>query len=256
MEETEKTLEGVTALETGKQLYTVTAQLCEGEAPGQVRHVTESNGWEAWRMIARRFDLQGAGRRRSIMSQLLQPGSFGVKELNSAVANWGEKVRIYERRTGRPLPDDIKAPVLTEMAQGNPKEHLILNASKLKTYASVREEIQCFLGSKQNQDVIPMDVGALGKDGKAKGKGKRSDDRDVCVNCGKRGHWKRMAERREEALPALPAKAERQQGHYWRGQEGVLRGLLPIMPEVGPQGGLLPQAHRKGRPVGACTASM
>ena len=47
LEEIEGALEGVNALETGKQLYTVMAQLCEGEAFYLVRNVTEPNGWEA-----------------------------------------------------------------------------------------------------------------------------------------------------------------------------------------------------------------
>ncbi len=80
-------------------------------------------------MLSRRLGPQGAGRRRNIMSQLLQPGSFDPNVLKSAFPRWEEKVRIYERRSSVKLPDDIKSSILSEMTGGPLKEHLILNAA-------------------------------------------------------------------------------------------------------------------------------
>ena len=188
---------GTDVRDVGRQLYAVLAQLCENEALDLVQTTQDSNGWEAWRVISRRFDPVGAGRRRGIMSQLLQPGSYDIKDLTSAMAKWEDKVRVYERRAARELPDDVKCSVLTEMCKGALRDHLLLNASKLRTYQLVREEVQCYLESKHNQEAVPMDIGAFHK-GKGKGKGggqnnkeKSSQDRDTCTNCGKKGHWKR-----------------------------------------------------------------
>jgi hypothetical protein len=185
-------LDGADHRDMGRQLYAVLAQLCEGEALDLVQNVINSDGWEAWRVLSRRFDPQGAGRRRNIMTQLLQPGSFEPKDLNSAIARWEEKVRIYERRSATRLPDDIKSSILAEMAKGALKEHLILNAAKLKNYDGVREEIQCYLENRQNAEPIAMDVDAFGHKGKGK-KGKDGKDGkgggDNCRNCGKMGHW-------------------------------------------------------------------
>jgi hypothetical protein len=134
---------GADAKDAGRQLYAVLAQLCEGEALDLVQNVESANGWEAWRVLAKRFDPQGAGRRRNVMSQLIQPGSYDVRELNSAMNKWEEKVRLYEKRSGTKLPEDMKSAILTEMTKGSLKEHLILNAAKLKDYDSVREDIHC-----------------------------------------------------------------------------------------------------------------
>lgn len=133
--------EGSDPADTGRQLYAVPASL------DLAQHVTRKDGWEAWRIISRRFDPQGAGRRCNVMSQLLQPGSYEPKDLNSAIAKWEEKVRLYERRSQTKLPDDIKSSILTEMCKRAVKEHLVLNAAKLRDYGGVSEEIQCYLGN-------------------------------------------------------------------------------------------------------------
>jgi hypothetical protein len=110
--------EGVDPEEAGRQLFTVLAQLCEGESLDLVQTTQRSGGWAAWRAIAKRVDPTGIGRWRSIMSKLLQPGSFAVKDLTSALVKWEDQVRMYERRTSKELPGDVKASILTEMTQG------------------------------------------------------------------------------------------------------------------------------------------
>ena len=121
------------------------------------------------------------------MSQLIQPGSYDVRELNSAMNKWEEKVRLYEKRSGTKLPEDMKSAILTEMTKGSLKEHIILNAAKLKDYDSVREEIRCYLEGKWNSEPSPMDIGAFGK---GKGKGSQNTvDVNTCKKCGKKGHW-------------------------------------------------------------------
>ena len=43
------------AKDVGRQLYAVLAQLCEGEALDLAQNTQDSNGWEAWRVISKRF---------------------------------------------------------------------------------------------------------------------------------------------------------------------------------------------------------
>ena len=167
-----------------RQLYAVLAQLCEGEALDLVQSTSNNDGFEAWRVISRRFDPQGAGRRRNVMAGLIQPGSFDTGQLHSAIAKWEERVRVYERRAGHSLQDDVKASVLVEMTKGALKDHLLLNAKSLKTYIQVREEIQCYLESKFNSEPVPMDVGPLSRT-------RSSAGQQNCNNCGAPGHWKR-----------------------------------------------------------------
>jgi hypothetical protein len=180
--------DGTDIKNVSRQLYAVLAQLCEGEALDLVQATKDNDGFEAWRVVSRRFDPQGAGRRRNILGTLIQPGAVDVKELNSHIAKWEERLRVYERRAGKAMQEDIKTEVLVSMTKGVLKDHLVLNANKLKTYASVREEIQSYLESKVNDSPSPMDISGL-KGGKGKdGKG----NADItCHNCGKKGHMKK-----------------------------------------------------------------
>ena len=164
----------------GNQLYTVLAQLTEGEGLALVQGVTHGAGWEAWRVLSRRYDPHGAARRRNVMGQLLQPGAYENKDLYAAVSRWEERARLYERRAGHPLPDDIKGAILIGMSKGSLKEHLELNAGKLNTYETIRQEIMAYLeGKMASQEPVPMDIGAF------------NTDKDSCKNCGKKGHWAR-----------------------------------------------------------------
>ena len=75
------------------------------------------------------------------------------------------------------------------MAKGVLKEHLILNAAKLKNYGSVRDEIQCYLENKQNAEPYQMDMNVITKGAGKVAKNYRESR--ACRNCGKRGHWAR-----------------------------------------------------------------
>eukprot|EP00959_Pyramimonas_sp_CCMP1952_P281202 5878556-Pyramimonas_sp.AAC.1 len=64
------------------------------------------------------------------------------------------------------MQGDIKTEVLVSMTKGVLKDHLVLNANKLKTHASVREEIQSYMESKVNDGPSPMDISGLKGGGK------------------------------------------------------------------------------------------
>ena len=77
------------------------------EALDFVPNAAESDGWEARRVLTRRFQPQQSGRRRNVMSQFLQRSSFDRTELNSAITKW------EDLQCGS--PGIIKSSILTEM---------------------------------------------------------------------------------------------------------------------------------------------
>ena len=106
---------GAEPADAGRQLYAVLANLLDGEAVDLAQNAADSDGWEAWRVSTRRFDPQGAGRRRNIMSQLLHSVSFDPEDLNSAITKGEEEVRMYEKRSAMLLLYST----LTEMLEGH-----------------------------------------------------------------------------------------------------------------------------------------
>ena len=75
--------------DAGRQLRAALDHFRDGEALDLVQNSADTGGLEAWRVLTRRFNPWGAGRRRNVT---LQPVSFDPKELNSAIATWEEKV--------------------------------------------------------------------------------------------------------------------------------------------------------------------
>ena len=72
----------------------------DGEAWSISSNAPEGQGLEAYRRLCFRFDPTTAGRRRNIVSSLLNPEKVKLDDLASAIETWEEKVRAYEARRG------------------------------------------------------------------------------------------------------------------------------------------------------------
>ena len=168
------------------QFYAALAQLTDGESLDIVRNVENTNGLEAWRLLAKEYDPAGSGRRRTVLSSIIHPGSFEIAELKSAIPRWETRVRVYNRKKasvgGSELDEDVLTNVLIDMCKGKLREHLELNVSRLTTYELAKSEISSYLDKKASEQVDKMDLSYAGKGGK---QGLQ------CHNCNKTGHMKK-----------------------------------------------------------------
>ena len=184
-----------------RQLYLALAQLMEGEALGIIRNCSRSpfKGLEAWRRLIRRFDPHSIGRQRNILSKVLHPGQSKMPDLSRAIERWIADVQRYEERSGKRLDEDIRASVIIEMTPNPLQQHLILNQSRLGTYANILTEISAYLEHRFESEAVnndngpsPMDVGSLvpkgGKKGKGGKGGKKGSNAEQCTKCWKWGH--------------------------------------------------------------------
>ena len=164
--------------EVDSQVYVALAELLEGEAPDIVQNTTRGAGLEAWRKLVRRFDPQTVGRKRTLLSRIINPGTVKVHELSRAIEQWEERVRSYQSRPREKISDDVRSGILTEMGPEHIKTHIRLNLSRLPDYAAVRPEIETFLEARQSSsNPDAMDIGSL------------SGQKGVCRICGQRGLW-------------------------------------------------------------------
>ena len=96
------TVDGVEAgpdsVEIDPQVYVALAELLEGEALDIVQNTTRGAGLEAWRKLVRRSDPQTVGRKRTLLSRIINPGTVKVHELSRAIEQWEEGVRSYRSR--------------------------------------------------------------------------------------------------------------------------------------------------------------
>ena len=158
-----------------------------------------SNGFETWRQIHRRFSIPVGTRSIGYLAKLLKP-SFDEHRFEEAFASWEFEVNRYERENTVNIPDSIKIAILLNETRGALQQHLQLTASNTRDYNTVREiiieyyrttasfsrmqQLQSYDPNTTNQHTTsqgpaPMDIGAAYNSSWQKGKGK-----------GKKGHQK------------------------------------------------------------------
>ena len=158
------------------QVYVALAELLEGEALDIVQNTTRGASLEAWRKLVRRFDPQTVGRKRTLLSRIINPGKMNVHE-SRAIEHWEECVRSYQSRARENFLTCVSG-ILTEMCPEHIKTLIHLNPTSLPDYASVRSEIETFLEARQSSsNPDATDIGSL------------NGQKGVCRNCRQRSHW-------------------------------------------------------------------
>ena len=198
-----------------RKLHYLLSQLVKDSAKLIVRQNEDSNGFETWRRLYKKFSLPGATRSTSLLTQLLD-FKFNPATFEQDFNVWETIKTRYERQSGVPLPDGVLVATLLNKTTGALQQHLRLNARTLQTYAQVREVILEYHRSRllmnpvaqtsanatfQGGASAPMDIGALaaalwkgkgkGKKGKGKGKGKGKDF-SKSQGKGNNQHWNFM----------------------------------------------------------------
>ena len=183
-------------------------QIVKDSAKLIVRQNEDSNGFETWRRLYKKFSLPGATRSTSLLTSILD-FKFNPATFEQDFNVWETIKSKYERQSGVPLPDGVLVATLLNKTTGVLQQHLRLNARiSLQTYAQLREVIheyhRCRLWMNPVEQTLanvkfqggasaPMDIGAVAAaswKGKGKGKGK---GKDFSKSQGKRNqHWNFM----------------------------------------------------------------
>ena len=95
------------AVEIDLQVYVALAELLEGEALDIVQNTARGAGLKAWRKLVRRVDPQTVGRKRTLLSRIVNPGTVKVHELSRAIEQWEERVRSHQSRSRERISDDV-----------------------------------------------------------------------------------------------------------------------------------------------------
>ena len=89
---------GPDSVEFDPQVNVALAELLEGEALDIVQNTARGAGLDAWRRLVGSFDPQTVGRKRTLLSRIINPGTVKVHELSRAIDQWEERVRSYQSR--------------------------------------------------------------------------------------------------------------------------------------------------------------
>jgi hypothetical protein len=170
-------------------LYYVLLMLCRGPALDRVVNSGVGEGLEAWRQLTLRHEPRQRSRYAGQMMEIL--GWSFAGDVVARLEAFEREVTQWKAVSQETISDGILiGVVMRNLEDGNLKQHLIMNAERLKTWTDFREEL---VNVRRAQAAaagggVPMDVGLLGKGGKA-GKGGGKSKSSECHVCGKQGHY-------------------------------------------------------------------
>ena len=123
-----------------RKLHYSLANLTTDAARLVVRQNYDSNGFETWRRLVKKFALPDATRHVSLLTQLLD-FRFNPQTFEQDFNTW-ETIKVkYEKQTGTALPVSVLVATLLNKTSGALQTHLRLNARTLTTYEEIRTTI-------------------------------------------------------------------------------------------------------------------
>ena len=155
-----------------RQLHYLLSLITKNSARLVVRGNLGLNGFEAWRLLSRRFALPSAANDISLLTKVLE-FRFRTEYFEQDYTEWEQLKNRYERQTGAALPDSIPVATLWNKTSGSLQQHLRQNVRTLDTYDTVRNVILDYYQSRhvvKSDTPTPMDIGAMWKKGKGKGR--------------------------------------------------------------------------------------
>ena len=130
-----------------------------------MRQARRPNGYEAWKLLHKRFNPVTIGRQRAGLTSIANPtANIPIHQLSGEIVSWGAKITEFEARpSAEKISEAIKMAALVSMCPAKLKDHLQLNAQRFHHYADLREEIFTYPDHTQSVAATAMDVGAVHK---------------------------------------------------------------------------------------------
>ena len=125
-----------------RQLHYLLTQITSESARLVVRGNVEMNGFESWRLLARRFSLPGTALDISLLTRVLE-FKFRTEQFEQDFSEWETLKARYERQSGTALHSILVATLLNKTS-GTLQQHLRLNVRSLDTYETVRNVITAY----------------------------------------------------------------------------------------------------------------
>ena len=196
--------------EWSQQLYHMLVMLCKESALTRVINAGHGNGLESWRQLVMFHEPASLVRHAGLLLELL---SFSFEgDVAARLASFDREAARYEASSGEDFPDNIRiGVVLRQLPEGGLRQHLILNSSRVTTWALLKQEVESVRRAQMSlqNSAYPMDVSELSNPLAAfgirlpKGKGAKGGGKSFgktakgeapttpCPICGRVGHWKR-----------------------------------------------------------------
>ena len=226
-----------------------------GPALHRVVNAGSAEGLRAWQLLVERYDRHIRSRTAGHLLSLLQFDFSG--DVLAKLEAYERDLALYEQASGEKMSDGLRVGiVLNRVTDTELATHMLLNSDRFQTWALFRRELvdvsrarAAASGAYQmrrganDSNTAPMEIDALqqhsdkkchtcerlrhlAKDcwhnkSKSKGKGKEKTDKDVCLKCGRRGHWAKNCPNPAKAIHGLDGQNDANNGWWqWNDVQG------------------------------------
>ena len=158
-----------------KKLYLILSDTCKGEPYRMVESAGYGNGFEAWRVLMRRYASKTPGTKRALLQNLfsLKPAT-SADTFETTLLNMEEMVRRYDSMATTSMSEDIRCAILVACCPRDLKEYLDMSSEEF-VYSDLRNKVNTWMERKRDQHPknlqqmeqrnssggpAPMDVGA------------------------------------------------------------------------------------------------
>ena len=164
-----------------RQLYHMLSLSRSGEAQRRLQKVPEDEGAEAWKAFSEHYEPKTATRCVGMLRQILLYDFGELNQLVDRVEQFRHLVRKYEEQSGESVTDNVRQAVFQAgIKDASIRDHLALHAGRSTPLYKMATEVSIVARTRNENDIVPMDVSVLkGKGGKGKdGKGKDGKTKD------------------------------------------------------------------------------
>jgi hypothetical protein len=165
-----------------KELFCILAMLWKERAMNLLQLVRDENGYEAYRQMKAKMEVDLPGRHLSLLQHVLNH-KFDHRDMVDSIQDFNIKIERYEAQTTTIMDDSVKCALLLQGCPASIQQHINANADQYDSYAKMSSVVTRYaLGMRDwsaipsaTSSPVPMEVDALGKSkgkgGKSKGKG-------------------------------------------------------------------------------------
>ena len=130
----------------GGELYDILVTLCKGEALAIVRSETGMQGFIAWQKLHLEYSPRTMARAMISMAEAISPPKVAVlKEFETAVRVWEEKLRILERDFDERVSARMRMAILTNMLPPSLQDWVYQQGDVISDYTGMLERLRALV---------------------------------------------------------------------------------------------------------------
>jgi hypothetical protein len=126
-----------------RQLYYALVMVLSRGALSQIKSSEKHNGFEAYRLLHRRYEVQNAGRYMAMLQQILEykilAGRQGSDDYMESLLKLEQLCDLYEEQSGNKVDKNLRVAKLLENIDAAVKSHVYLTIGSTDDYTRVRE---------------------------------------------------------------------------------------------------------------------